>query len=75
MLSWSEMEENPPPQLEQDVPLLLVVARIIVVSGMSLSGAAAIFFFVGGVWQVGLPAAGLTVLFLALMFLVERAAA
>jgi hypothetical protein len=42
---------------------------------MSISGAAAVFFFVGGVWQVGLPAAGLTLLFLVLMFLVERAAA
>ena len=66
------MQENPPPS--QQVPLFAVVARILIVSGMSISGAAAIFFFVGGVWQVGLPALGLTLLFLALMFLVERAA-
>ena len=67
------MEEPQPPS--QPVPLLIVVARILIVSGMSISGAAAVFFFVGGVWQVGLPAAGLTLLFLVLMFLVERAAA
>jgi len=66
------MEEQPP---SQPVPLLIVVARILIVSGMSISGAAAVFFFVAGVWQVGLPAAGLTLLFLVLMFLVERAAA
>ena len=59
----------------QPVPLLIVVARSLLVSGMAISAAAALFFFVGGVWQVGIPALGLTVLFLVLMFLVERAAA
>ena len=53
----------------------MVVARIIAVSGMSIAVAAAIFFFVGGIWQVGLPALGLALIFLAIMFLVERAAA
>lgn len=67
------MEENPPPAYP--VPLYVVVARIIVVSGMSVAAAAAIFFFVGGVWQVALPAMGLSVLFLVLMFFIERAAA
>ena len=67
------MEEEPAPP-SKPVPLLIVVARILIVSGMSISAAAAVFFFVGGVWQVGLPAIALTIVFLALMFLVERAA-
>ncbi len=67
------MEENPTPG--QEIPLFVVVARILIVSGMSFSGAAAIFFFVGGIWQVGLPALGISVLFLVVMFLVERVAA
>ncbi len=65
--------EEPPPL--QPVSPLVVVARIIAVSGMSIAVAAAIFFVVGGIWQVGLPAFGLALLFLAIMFLVERAAA
>ncbi len=67
------MEEPPPPL--QPVSPFVVVARIIAVSGMSIAVALAIFFFVGGIWQVGLPALGLALLFLAIMFLVERAAA
>lgn len=67
------MEESPPPA--QPVSIFVVVARIVVVTGMSISGAIAIFFFVAGVWQVGLPALGLSVLFVALMFFIERAAA
>jgi hypothetical protein len=66
------MEENPPPS--QPIPLFLVVARILIVSGMSFAAAAAIFFFLGGIWQVGLPALGAALLGLVLMFLVERAA-
>jgi hypothetical protein len=66
------MEESPPPSPR--VPLFLVIARMVIISGMSLSGAAAVFFFVAGVWQVGLPALALALLFLALMFVVERAA-
>ena len=68
------MEDPPPPPL-QPVSSFVVVARIIAVSGMSIAVALAIFFFVGGIWQVGLPALGLALLFLAVMFLVERAAA
>lgn len=68
------MEDQTPPPA-RPVPLFVVVARILVVSGMSISAAAAIFFFVAGVWQVGLPAVGVTLFFLVLMFLIERAAA
>ncbi len=67
------MEESPPPA--QPVSIFVVVARIVVVTGMSISGAVAIFFFVAGVWQVGLPALGRALLFMVLMFFIERAAA
>ncbi len=67
--------EEPPPQPLQPVSSFVVVARILAVSGMSVALAAAIFFFVGGIWQVGLPALGVAFLFFAIMFLVERAAA
>ncbi len=67
------MGKSPPPA--QPVSIFVVIARIVVVTGMSISGAIAIFFFVAGVWQVGLPALGLSVLFVALMFFIERAAA
>ncbi|HLA18958.1 MAG TPA: hypothetical protein VJ253_06525 [Dehalococcoidia bacterium] len=66
------MEENPPPS--QPIPLFLVVARILIVSGTSFAAAAAIFFLLAGVWQVGLPTLGAALLGLVLMFLVERAA-
>ena len=66
------MEEGPPPS--QPVPLFVVVARILIVSGMSLAAAAAIFFLLAGVWQVGLPLVAVSIVFLVLMFLVERAA-
>lgn len=66
------MEEKPQPY--RAVPLFVVVARILIVFGMSFSAAAALFFFVGGVWQVGVPALGAALVFLVLMFLVERAA-
>ncbi len=68
------MKDPPPPPL-QPVSSFVVVARILAVSGMSFAVATAIFFFVGGIWQVGLPALGVALLFLAIMFLVERAAA
>jgi len=63
------MQEKPP---SRPVPVYVVIARILIVSGMSFAAAAAIFFFLGGVWQVGLPTLGLALAFLVLMFLVER---
>jgi len=64
------MQEKPPPS--RPGPLYVVIARILIVSGMSFAAAAAIFFLLGGVWQVGLPTLGLALAFLVLMFLVER---
>ncbi len=67
------MEESPPPAPE--IPLFLVVARILIVTGMSLFAAVAVFLLVGGIWALGLAALGISAVFLALMFLVERTAA
>lgn len=66
------MEEKPPPS--RPVPLFVVVARILIVSGMSVTTAVAIFLLLAGVWQAGLTALGAALVFLVLMFLVERAA-
>lgn len=59
-----------PPQM----PLGIVIARILVVSGMSFAAAFAIFFLVGGLWLLGLVSAIATVVFLFLMFAIERGA-
>jgi hypothetical protein len=49
-----------------------VLARILIVSGMGFAGALMIFFLVGGFWLVAAASAGATVVFLFLMFAVER---
>ncbi len=67
--------KDPSPPPPQPISSFVVIARIVAVSGMSIALAGAIFFFVGGIWQVGLPALGLALLFFGIMFLVERAAA
>ncbi len=66
--------EEPPFVPDHPMPVGIVVARIVVVSGMGFSGAFAIFFLVGGIWLPALAAAGATVLFLFLMFAIERGA-
>lgn len=66
----TEDEASPPPQM----PLRIVVARILIVSGMSFAAALGIFFLVGGIWLLGLAALGATAVFLLLMFAVERGA-
>jgi hypothetical protein len=65
-------DEETPSQLE--MPLGIVVARIVVVSGMSFAAAFAIFFLVGGFFAVAGAAAAATLLFLVLMFAIERSA-
>ncbi len=59
-----------PPQM----PLRIVIARILVVSGMGFAAAFAIFFLVGGLWLLGLVSAAATIVFLFLMFVIERGA-
>jgi hypothetical protein len=58
------------PDLE--IPLAMVVARILVVSGMGVAAALAIFFLIGAIWIWGAVAALVTVVFMVLMFAIER---
>lgn len=60
--------------LIRQVPIGLIFARILVVSGMSFAAAGAIFFAIGAIWVPALACAGVTVLFLFLMFFIERGA-
>ena len=57
---------------ELEIPLAMVVARILVVSGMGISAALAIFFLIGAIWIAGAVAALVTVVFMVLMFVIER---
>ncbi|MEO8457501.1 MAG: hypothetical protein ABI559_06790 [Chloroflexota bacterium] len=60
--------------LMRQVPIGIIFARIIVVSAMSFAAAGSIFFLIGGIWVPALACAGVTVLFLFLMFFIERGA-
>ncbi len=55
-----------------EIPLGIVVARIFIVSGIGIAAALAIFFLIGAIWLVGIVAAAITVVFLFLMFAIER---
>jgi len=55
-----------------EIPLGIVVARIFIVSGIGIAAALAIFFLIGAIWLWGIVAAAVTVLFLFLMFAIER---
>jgi hypothetical protein len=60
--------------LLRQVPLGIIFARIVVVSAMSFAAAGAIFFLIGAIWLPALACGGVTVLFLFLMFFIERGA-
>jgi hypothetical protein len=60
--------------LLRQVPLGIIFARIVVVSAMSFAAAGAIFFLIGAIWLPALACAGGTVVFLFLMFFIERGA-
>jgi len=60
------------PAAGPDIPLGIVLARILIVSGMGFAGALTIFFLVGAFWLVAGLSALATVVFMALMFTVER---
>jgi hypothetical protein len=73
--------EGRPPLDEQEaivparqMPLGIVIARILIVSGMGFSAAFAIFFLVGALWFLALVSIAVTVVFLVLMFVIERGA-
>ena len=59
---------------KQKMALPVVIGRIVAVSGMGLAAAIAILAFVASLWLVGLIAAAVTALFMAMMFLIERGA-
>ena len=56
------------------MPLGIVLARILIVSGLGFAAAFAIFFLVGGLWLFGLVSIAATAVFLLLMFAIERGA-
>ncbi len=62
-------EETPSPG---KVGLPVVVARILVVTGVGLTAAVGLFLLIGGVWQLGIPFLAAMFLFIFLMFLLER---
>jgi hypothetical protein len=65
-------DEGAPPA--RQMPLGIVIARIIIVSGMAFSAAFAIFFLVGALWLLALVSIGATSVFVVLMFAIERGA-
>jgi hypothetical protein len=62
------------PAAVRQMPLGIVIARILVVSGIGFGGAFAIFFLVGGLWLLALISVAVTAVFLLLMFAIERGA-
>jgi hypothetical protein len=62
------------PASEVQIPLGIVIARILVVSGIGVAAALAIFFLVGAIWIPAGIAFVATVVFLALMFGIEKLA-
>ena len=69
-----DLEEEGAIMLVRQIPLGIVFARIVVVSGMGITGALAIFFLIGAIWLPAAISLGLTVVFLFLMFFIERGA-
>ena len=69
-----DLEEEGALILVRQVPLGVVFARIVVVSGMGITGALAIFFLIGAIWLPSAISLGLTIVFLFLMFFIERGA-
>jgi hypothetical protein len=70
-----DLEEEGALMLVRQVPLGIVFARIVVVSGMGITAALAIFFLIGAIWLPALVSLAVTVAFLFLMFFIERGAA
>jgi hypothetical protein len=69
-----EAAEDEYATLVRQLPIGIIFARIIVVSGMSFAAALAIFMVIGGLWLPALACLGITLLFLFLMFFIERGA-
>ena len=69
-----ETEEESDLRAAPEIPLGIILARILVVSAMSFSAAVAIFCAVGAIWLVAGVGVLLTIFFMLLMFGVERLA-
>lgn len=67
-------EKTPNGRPSGRIPLPLVVARILIVSGIGFAAALGMFLLIGGAWQVGLLALGAMLVFIFLMFFLERVA-
>ncbi len=63
------MEQKQP---SRQVPMGVVIARILTVSGIGLSASIGIILLVAGAWQIGLAVLALAALFILLMFVIER---
>ena len=77
MTDHENAHESPAPEAaapEREIPLGIVIARILVVSGMGIAAALAIFFLVGAIWLMAIISLAVTVVFMALMFGIERLA-
>jgi hypothetical protein len=68
---WEE-DDGAGVALLRQVPMSIVFARIVIVTAMSFSAALAIFLAVGALWLIALACVGATLLFMFLMFFVER---
>jgi hypothetical protein len=69
-----DLDEESQVMLVRQVPLGIVFARIVVVSGMGFAAALCIFFLIGAIWLPALISLAVTVVFLFLMFFIERGA-
>ena len=68
------MNEEPPEENPTPAPLPLVVGRIVIVSGIGVASALGLFLLVAGIWEVGAPVLATTLVFIFLMFYIERVA-
>jgi hypothetical protein len=68
----SSVEEDTSPT--RQMPIGIVIARILIVSGMGFSAAFAIFFLVGALWFPLVVSIAATIVFVVLMFAIERGA-
>jgi hypothetical protein len=59
---------------EKRISVAVVVARILIVSGIGFAAAIGLFLLIGGAWQVGLLFLAAMFLFIFLMLLLERTA-
>lgn len=57
------------------IPLPLVLGRIVAVSGVGFASALGLFLLIAGIWHIGLISLAATLVFIFMMFAIERGAA